>query len=90
MRRFSFVAAIMRRGRSAPHGIRVSREFLQAFDGNRRQIEREDGDVVVLAELLCGLGDGGGGLVGEGGCAVEPEELAGGAAGFDDAVGQQG
>jgi len=52
--------------------------------------DREDGDVVVLAEGFGGGGDNGCGLRADGTGAFEAVELAGGVRGFDDPVGDQG
>ena len=54
--------------------------------------EREGkyGDVVVLAELLCGFGDGAGGLGADGLGSVEAEELATFVSGFYDSVRYEG
>src|ERR1039458_8487429 len=52
-----------------------------------RKGEGEDGDVVFLAPGASGCGDLLGGLGGDLAGAVETEELAGPAAGFNDAVG---
>ena len=49
----------------------------------------EDGDVVFLAEFAGGVGDVEGGLVAEVMDAIEAEQLAGGLAGFDHAVGHE-
>ena len=58
---------------------------LQHLDGS--VLEGEDGDVVFLSELLGGAGDLFGGLGGDGGGAVEAEELAGGRLGLYYAIG---
>ena len=47
-------------------------------DLNGSEGEGEDGDVVFLAEGLCGVGDGFSGLGADGGGAVEAEEFPGG------------
>lgn len=53
----------------------------------RREGESEDGDVVLLAEGLCGLRLASRRLGGDRSGAVEAEELAGLVAGFNHAVG---
>ena len=57
-----------------------------------RGVEREGkyGDVVVLAELLCGFGDGAGGLGADGLGSVEAEELATIVSGFYHSVRYEG
>ena len=50
----------------------------------------EDGDIVVLAEVLCCLGNGFGGLSAERCAAFKAEERAGLVAGLDYAVGENG
>lgn len=54
------------------------------------ELEGEDGDIVFLAELLGGAGDGFSGLGSQVASAVEAEELAGSVAGFNHAIGKQG
>ena len=48
----------------------------------RREREGKYGDVVVLAELLCGFGDSAGGLGADGLGSVEAEELVTFVSGF--------
>lgn len=57
---------------------------LKYRDGN--VLERKDGNVVFLSELLGGAGDLFGRLVGDGGGAFEAEELASGRLGLDYAI----
>ena len=64
-------------------------------DGGRtfsERCEREGkyGDVVVLAELLCGFGDGAGRLNADGLCSLETEELTIFVRGFYDSVRYEG
>lgn len=53
--------------------------------------ESDDADVVFLAEVLGGFGNGGGGAAGveQGLDALEAEELLTGAGGFEDAIGDE-
>src|ERR1700733_5916525 len=55
----------------------------------RNHLKRQHRDVVFLAEVLCGAGDGFDGFRAEPGRTLEPEELAAGVARFDDAVGDE-
>jgi hypothetical protein len=51
------------------------------------ECDGQDGYVVLLAELLRGFGDGGGGSIADGLGSVEAEEFAMFVGGFDDSVG---
>ena len=64
--------------------------FIGRFAGCAGELDAEHGDIVVLAEGLGLLHDGGGGLIADGPGAVEAEELVLGVHGFDDAVGEKG
>jgi hypothetical protein len=83
-------------GALAPLGMPSYKKILNAQDVSLRmehlgrgEGERKNGDVVLLAEGLCSLGDGFGGLAADGGSAVEAEELAGCASGFDHPIGDK-
>ena len=56
----------------------------------RSEREGKYGDVVVLAELLCGFGYGAGGLGADGLGSVEAEEFATFVSGFYDSVRYEG
>jgi hypothetical protein len=56
------------------------------FQGGRER-DGEDGDVVLLSELLCDFGDRAGGAIADGLGSVEAEEFAMFVGGFDDSVG---
>src|ERR1039458_5909059 len=80
---------------SFPHfGLRALEGVKQAkkrsAENRSAKGEGEDGDVVFLAPGASGCGDLLGGLGGDLAGAVETEELAGPAAGFNDAVGEGG
>jgi hypothetical protein len=60
------------------------------FSGHYKPSQSKDGDVVVLAEGLCGTRDGLCRLCADGSGAVEAEEFAGGVASFEDSVGKKG
>src|ERR1700742_1237894 len=55
-----------------------------------REGQGKYGDVVILAELLCGFGDGAGGLRADGLGSVEAEELATFVRSFYDSVRNKG
>jgi len=57
--------------------------------GKARELDGDDGDVVLLAEGLRGAGDLFGGAAGEPTGAIEAEELTGGVLGFDHTIGGQ-
>src|SRR5579863_7075394 len=65
------------------HFFAPVRGLLSERGGER---EGKYGDVVVLAELLCGLGDSAGGLRADGLGSGEAEELATFVSGFYDSV----
>lgn len=52
--------------------------------------ESEDGDVVLLAEALRGLGNGLRRVPADISCPVEAKELAGGILRLDNAIGEEG
>ena len=64
--------------------------FMRELLSERGEREGKYGDVVVLAELLCGFGDGAGGLGANGLGSVEAEELATFVSGFYDSVRYEG
>jgi hypothetical protein len=67
-------------------GVLCSELVFEGLSLARGEREGKYGDVVMLAELLCGVGDDAGGLGANGLGSVEAEELATFVSGFYDSV----
>ena len=63
---------------------------MRGLHSERGELEGKYGDVVILAELLCGFGDGAGGLGADGLGSAEAEELATFVSCFYDSVRYEG
>ena len=69
--------------------ITIARADVLRIGGNGQTLNGQHGDVVFLAELRGGVGDGVSGLGAERAGAIEAEELVAGVFGFDNAVGDE-